>query len=57
MKEKDKAISCFQDVLNKFPEGELHESAQFMIDELEGKSNLIDNFEESENNPEQIDNK
>jgi len=46
--DKEQAISCFNDVLTKFPEGELHESANFMIAELEGKSNLLDSFE-SEN--------
>lgn len=45
LKEKEKAIACFNDVLTKFPEGELHESAKFMIDELEGKSNLLESFE------------
>ncbi|MDO9577110.1 MAG: tetratricopeptide repeat protein [Candidatus Cloacimonadales bacterium] len=45
LKEKEKALACFNDVLTKFPEGELHESAKFMIDELEGKSNLLDSFE------------
>jgi tetratricopeptide (TPR) repeat protein len=43
--DKENALSCFNDVLNKFPEGELHESAKFMIDELEGKTNLLESFE------------
>jgi peptidyl-prolyl cis-trans isomerase C len=45
MKDKDNALISFKEVLSNFPEGELHESAQFMIDELEGRSNLIDQFE------------
>ena len=52
LKNKDEAISCFKDVLNKFPEGELHESATFMISELEGKTNLLESFE-SENSVEE----
>ena len=45
LKDKENALISFKKVLSDFPEGELHESAQFMIDELEGRSNLIDQFE------------
>ncbi|RLC58817.1 MAG: hypothetical protein DRH89_00080 [Candidatus Cloacimonadota bacterium] len=45
LKDKENALISFKEVLSDFPEGELHESAQFMIDELEGRSNLIDQFE------------
>ncbi len=41
----DEALSAFRKVINEFEEGELHESAQFMIDELEGKSSYPTNLE------------
>ena len=40
MKDKPRALELFQDLLTKYPEGDLHESARFMIDVLEGKANL-----------------
>lgn len=48
LKDKENALICFREILTKFPEGELHESAQFMIDELEGKSVLPQEFESEE---------
>lgn len=48
LKDKDNAIKIFNEFLEKFPVDDLHESAQFMISELEGNSNIIENFE-SEN--------
>ena len=48
LKDKENAIKIFSELLEKFPVADLHESAQFMISELEGKSNIIENFE-SEN--------
>jgi len=43
--DKDQAIQLFDQLINEFPEGDLHESARFMIMELEGKSNIIESFE------------
>ena len=48
LKDKNKAIEIFDEFLEKYPEDDLHESARFMISELEGKSNIIESFE-SEN--------
>ena len=48
LKDKENAIKIFNELLGKFPTSDLHESAQFMISELEGNSNIIENFE-SEN--------
>ncbi len=48
LKDKNKAIEIFDEFLEKYPEGDLHESAKFMVSELEGKSNIIESFE-SEN--------
>ncbi len=48
LKDTDNAIKIFNEFLEKFPVDDLHESAQFMISELEGNSNIIENFE-SEN--------
>lgn len=52
LKDKENALISFRQVLSDFPEAELHESAQFMIDELEGKTNLIDQFESETNKSE-----
>ena len=43
--DKQNALISFKEVLTNFPSGELHESAQFMIDELEGRTNLLEEFE------------
>jgi len=37
MKQKDLALQLFKDFLLKYPTGDLNESAQFMIDSLEGR--------------------
>ncbi len=37
MKQKDLALQLFKDFLIKYPTGDLNESAQFMIDSLEGR--------------------
>ncbi len=37
MKQTDLALTLFREFLDKYPEGDLHESARFMIDSLEGK--------------------
>lgn len=48
LKDKEKAMEIFNELIDKFPEGDLHESARFMISELEGKSDMIENFESSD---------
>ncbi len=48
LNDKEKALGMFSELLDKYPEGDLHESARFMISELEGKSNIIENFESSD---------
>ena len=40
LNKKDEAVEIFQQVLD-YPEGELHDSAKFMIDELTGKETSI----------------
>lgn len=40
VKDKPKALALFQEFVTKYPEGDLHESARFMIDVLSGKANL-----------------
>ncbi|HQQ67649.1 MAG TPA: peptidyl-prolyl cis-trans isomerase [Candidatus Cloacimonadota bacterium] len=45
MQDKDLALQLFRSFLTKYPEGDLHESARFMIDSLEGN---IENFEDFE---------
>jgi tetratricopeptide (TPR) repeat protein len=45
MDDKDMAIEIFQRVISEYPEGELHESADFMIKELKGESNILEKME------------
>jgi len=45
IKDKDKAITIFQQLIDKYPQGDLSDDAQYMIDELNGKSNVIENME------------
>lgn len=45
MQDKEKAIAVFEQLLEKYPQGELHESAQFMIEELKGNSNILEKME------------
>ena len=40
VKDKPRALQLFQEFVTKYPEGDLHESARFMIDVLSGKANL-----------------
>ena len=40
LKDKERALQLFKDFLKKYPQGDLNESAQFMIDSLEGKIQL-----------------
>ena len=46
MKDNNQALQLFRAFLETYPEGELHESAQFMIDSLEGNLNDMEMFEE-----------
>jgi len=45
MKNKDLALQLFRSFLEKYPTGDLHESAQFMIDSLEGNLDGFEDFE------------
>ncbi|MDD3535874.1 MAG: peptidyl-prolyl cis-trans isomerase [Candidatus Cloacimonetes bacterium] len=45
MKDKDLALQLFDSFLNKYPEGDLHESARFMIQSLEGNLEGFEDFE------------
>ncbi|MBW6514297.1 MAG: peptidyl-prolyl cis-trans isomerase [Candidatus Syntrophosphaera sp.] len=44
LKDNERALELFREFLQKFPEGDLNESAQFMIDSLEG--NVVLEIEE-----------
>jgi tetratricopeptide (TPR) repeat protein len=46
LNKKDLALEVFNELLNNYEEGDLHESAHFMILELEGKSNIMEAFED-----------
>ena len=43
---KEKALELFKKVINNYPKDELHESAQYMIDEIEGKNKISENLED-----------
>jgi len=45
MQDKDLALQLFRSFLAKYPEGDLHESARFMIDSLEGNIEGFEDFE------------
>ncbi len=45
LKDKEKAKELFNDFLTNYPEGELHESARFMIQEFDGEIDFESNFE------------
>ncbi|HOL34054.1 MAG TPA: tetratricopeptide repeat protein, partial [Candidatus Syntrophosphaera thermopropionivorans] len=40
LKDEERALQLFKDFLKKYPQGDLNESAQFMIDALEGRIQL-----------------
>lgn len=40
--DKEKGLDLFKEFLRKYPQGELNESAQYMIDELEGRHPMIE---------------
>jgi TolA-binding protein len=46
MDDREAAIEAFRSVIEDYPEGDLHESAQFMLDELTGNKSSIDLFED-----------
>lgn len=46
MEETDKALELFEGLLSNFPEGDLHESARFMIDSLTGNTDIHDFIED-----------
>ncbi len=48
LKDMVKAVDLFEEVLNNYPHSDLHESAQFMIDEIQGKSKIMEQFEKEE---------
>ncbi|HHE38482.1 MAG TPA: tetratricopeptide repeat protein [Candidatus Cloacimonetes bacterium] len=48
MNKQGEAIKLFEEFLEKYPEGDLHESARFMTKELKGESNLFDEIEASD---------
>ncbi|MDD3533862.1 MAG: peptidyl-prolyl cis-trans isomerase, partial [Candidatus Cloacimonetes bacterium] len=45
LKNEDLAINLFRNFIQIFPEGDLHESARFMIDSLEGNIEGFEDFE------------
>lgn len=45
LKDKDLALQLFNSFLKKYPEGDLHDSARFMIQSLEGKVDAFEDFE------------
>jgi len=48
LKDKRKATELFEEFLTKFDNGDLHESANFMLGELNGDSKLIETFQDNE---------
>ncbi|MCD4818117.1 MAG: peptidyl-prolyl cis-trans isomerase [Candidatus Cloacimonetes bacterium] len=45
LKEKEEAIQIFDEIVEKYPVGELHESATYMKNELLGKNKTFENLE------------
>lgn len=45
MNKQGDAVKLFEEFVEKYPEGDLHESAHFMINELKGESNLFEEIE------------
>jgi len=41
LQNKEEAIKTFENVLKKFPNGELHESAEYMIKDLKGEIDIF----------------
>lgn len=46
LNDKAEALSIFQKLVEQYPDGELNESAEYMIQELEGKNNVIEKIKE-----------
>ncbi len=46
LKDNEKAKELFQSVMNDFPQGDLHESAEFMIKSLDGDGDFMENLKE-----------
>jgi len=53
MDDKENARQCYENVINNFPEAELHESARYMLDELAGKHQDVFENEIPEENVEE----
>jgi hypothetical protein len=47
LKDSAKAIAIFEEILEKYPYGELHDSAEFMIEELKGNSSILEKMEKN----------
>ncbi|MBN1326899.1 MAG: hypothetical protein JW996_03005 [Candidatus Cloacimonetes bacterium] len=45
LKEKSRAITLFEEFLDTYPRGELHDSAEFMLEELRGNNDILNKFE------------
>ena len=48
LKQEDKAVEYFNQLLTQFPEGDLNESATFMLKEMSGETKLFEEFEETD---------
>ncbi len=46
LKDNEKAKELFQSVINDFPQGDLHESAEFMLQSLNGDVDFLENIKE-----------
>ncbi len=46
LKDNEKAKELFQSVINDFPSGDLHESAEFMMKSLDGDEDFMENLKE-----------
>ncbi|MDN5354514.1 MAG: hypothetical protein PWQ09_1270 [Candidatus Cloacimonadota bacterium] len=46
LNQKGEALEIFQNLVEDYPDGELNESAEYMIQELEGKNNVIEKIKE-----------
>lgn len=46
MGETDRALELFQEFLEKYPEGDLHDSVEYMIDTLSGNADILEFLED-----------
>ncbi|MCF7910918.1 MAG: peptidyl-prolyl cis-trans isomerase [Candidatus Cloacimonetes bacterium] len=44
IKDKEKAIGVFENLIDQYPDGDLSDDARYMIDELNGKTNVFENM-------------